>query len=96
MKKIVGAGFALILCGCASVEMAQYTVTSFAEVPLTAKAKIKIVSNDKQLDSVVGSLKDVFGKSGKFSVVDNDADYWFVLSGASQYVKSAPQNRVSV
>lgn len=96
MKKIVGAGFALILCGCASVEMAQYTVTSFAEVPLKNKAKIKIVANGNGLDSIVGSVKDTFKKDGKFSVVDSDADYWFVLSGASQYVKSAPQNRVSV
>ena len=28
------AGAALLLGGCASVEMAQYTVTSFAEIPL--------------------------------------------------------------
>ena len=86
MKKIVGVGFALILCGCASVEMAQYTVTSFAEVPLKNKAKIKIVANGNGLDSIVGSVKDTFKKGGKFSVVDSDADYWFVLSGASQYV----------
>ena len=96
MKKIIGAGFALILCGCASVEMAQYTVTSFAEIPLKEKAKVKIVANSDGLDAVTDSLKLEFGKSGKFSVVDDKADYWFVLSGLGQYVASAPQNKVIV
>jgi len=42
MKRMwLGAGAALLLGGCASVEMAQYTVTSFAEVPLKEKAKVK-------------------------------------------------------
>ena len=96
MKKLMGVGVALLLGGCASVEMAQYTVTSFAEVPLKDKAKVKIVANNDGLDAVVNSVKDEFGKSGKFSVVDDKADYWFVLSGAGQYLKSSPYGRVSV
>jgi len=96
MKKLIGAGVVLLLGGCASVEMAQYTVTSFAEIPLKDKAKVKIVANSDGLDSVVDSVKGEFKKSGKFSVVDDKADYWFVLSGAGQYVKSSPQNKVSV
>ena len=94
--KLVGAGFLLLLGGCAAVEMAQYTVTSFAEIPLKEKAKVKIVANSDGLDSVVDSVKGEFAKSGKFGVVDDNADYWFVLSGAGQYVKSSPQNKVSV
>ena len=96
MKKLMGAGVALLLGGCASVEMAQYTVTSFAEIPLKEKAKIKIVANSDGLDSVVDSVKGEFKKNGKFSVVDDKADYWFVLNGAGQYVKSVPQIKVSI
>ena len=96
MKKIVGVGVALLLGGCASVEMAQYTVTSFAEIPLKEKAKVKIVSNSDGLDSIVDAIKGEFKKSGNLNVVDDNADYWFVLSGAGQYVKSAPHKKISV
>ena len=97
MKKMwLGAGAVLLLGGCASVEMAQYTVTSFAEVPLKEKAKIKIVANCDNLDSVVDVVKGEFTKKGAFSVVDEKADYWFVLSGAGQYIQSEPQKKVSV
>ena len=96
MKKLLGVGVMLLLGGCASVEMAQYTVTSFAEIPLKEKAKVKIVANSDGLDTVVDSVKGEFKKNGKFSVVDDKADYWFVLSGAGQYVKNSPQNKVSV
>ena len=97
MKRMwLGAGAALLLGGCASVEMAQYTVTSFAEVPLKEKAKVKIVANCDNLDSVVNVVKGEFTKKGAFSVVDEKADYWFVLSGAGQYIQSEPQKNVSV
>ena len=75
------AGAALLLGGCASVEMAQYTVTSFAEIPLKKQAKVKIVANNDSLSTVVNSLKTEFGKSDSFAVVDENADYWFVLNG---------------
>ena len=42
-SKWLGLGVALLLGGCASVEMSQYTVTSFAEIPLKKQAKVKIV-----------------------------------------------------
>ena len=90
------AGAALLLGGCASVEMAQYTVTSFAEIPLKKQAKVKIVANNDSLSTVVNSLKTEFGKSDSFAVVDENADYWFVLNGAGQYVKSEAQKKVSV
>lgn len=95
-KQVLGAGFLFLLCGCASVEMAQYTVTSFAEIPLKEKANVKIVANSDGLDSVVEAVKGEFEKSGKFSVVDEAADYWFVLSGSGQYAKGSPYNKVSV
>ncbi len=95
-RKLIGVGFLLLFGGCASVEMAQYTVTSFAEVPLKEKAKIKIVANGDGLGAVVDSLKADFNKSGSFSVVDGKADYWFVLSGLSDYGSSKPQKKVSV
>lgn len=95
-RKWLGVGVVLFVSGCASVEMAQYTVTSFAEIPLKEKAKVKIVANSDGLDFVVNSISGEFKKNGKFSIVDDNADYWFVLSGAGQYIKSSPQNKVSV
>ena len=86
----------LMLVGCASVEMAPYKVTSFAEVPLKEKATIKVVANDDAMTPIVDALKAEFAKSGAFKVADENADYWFVLSGAGQYVKSAPQTKVTV
>ncbi len=96
MRKLAGVGFALLLGGCASVEMAPYTVTSFAEIPLKEKATIKIVANDDAMKPIVSSLKGEFTKSGAYKVSDENADYWFVISGAGQYVKSAPQTKVTV
>jgi len=95
-KRWLGAGAALLLGGCASVEMSPYTVTSFAEIPLGDKAKVKIVTNSDSLEPVVDSLKSEFAKSGSFQVVEEKADYWFILNGAGQYVKSNPQKVVSV
>ena len=96
MRKLAGVGFALLLGGCASVEMAPYTVTSFAEIPLKEKATVKIVTNDDAMKPIVGALRGEFTKSGAFKVGDENADYWFVISGAGQYVKSEPQTKVSV
>ena len=95
-RKAMGVGLLLLLGGCASVEMAQYTVTSFAEVPLKDKAKVKIVTNGKGMKGVAELLKADFAKSGKLSVVDENADYWFVLSGLSGYNSSEPQKKVTV
>ena len=90
------AGAALLLGGCASVEMAQYTVTSFAEIPLKKQAKVKIVANNDELSSIADSLKAELGKSKDFTVVEEQADYWFVLNGADQYVSGAPAKKVAV
>lgn len=95
-KKLLGASAALLLGGCASVEMAQYTVTSFAEIPLEKQAKVKIVANNDKLSSVADSLKSEFSKSKEFTVVEEKADYWFVLNGAGQYTNSAPAKKVAV
>ena len=57
---------------------------------------MKIVANNDSLSTVVNSLKTEFGKSDSFAVVDENADYWFVLNGAGQYVKSEAQKKVSV
>ena len=99
-KRLFGAGVALLLGGCASVEMAQYTVTSFPEVALKASekkpAKLKFVSSDDSLDSIVGALKSEFGKRKDFRVVDDAADYWFVLGGVQQYLKGNAHKRYSV
>lgn len=100
MKKLkkgwLGVGCALLMGGCASVEMAPYSVTSFAEVALKNHAKVKIVTNQDSLSPVVDSLVTEFGKSSQFKVVEEDADYWFVLNGSDQYVKSDPQKKISV
>ena len=96
LRKLGGVGIALLLGGCASVEMAPYKVTSFAEVPLKDKATIKIVANSDTMTPIVDALKGEFSKSGIYKVVDEKADYWFVLSGAGQYMKSAPQKKVAV
>lgn len=91
-----GVGVALLLGGCASVEMAQYTVTSFAEIPLKKQAKVKIVANNDALNPIVDSLKAEFGKDGNLTAVDENADYWFVLNGVGQYAQSEAQKKVSV
>lgn len=96
IRKLAGVGIALLLGGCASVEMAPYKVTSFAEVPLKEKSTIKIVANDDALTPIVDALKGEFAKSGAYKVSEENADYWFVLSGAGQYVKGAPQTKVTV
>lgn len=96
VRRVTWVGLLLLLGGCASVEMAQYTVTSFAEVPLNEKAKIKIVSNSDGLDTVVDALTEGLSKSGSFSVVDDKADYWFVLNGLDDYSASKPLKTVSV
>ena len=96
LRKLGGVGIALLLGGCASVEMAPYKVTSFAEVPLKEKATVKVVANDDAMAPIVDALKAEFTKSGTYKVSDEKADYWFVLSGAGQYVKSAPQTKVTV
>lgn len=100
-KKWLGAGAALLLGGCASVEMAQYTVTSFAEVPLKKGASVKIVANDDEMTPVVDALKSEFAafakdKENGFKVVEANADYWFILSGAGQYAKGESQSVKSV
>ena len=82
--------------GCASVEMAQYTVTSFPEVPLNKDAKVQIVANGKAMEPVVETLKAEFAKNGGFKVVDGKANYWFVVSGLEDYVKSEPQTVLTV
>lgn len=92
----LGIGTALLLGGCASVEMAQYTVTSFAEVPLKEKARVKIVANGDALTPIATALAAEFGKSGALHVVEDKADYWFVLNGTRQYLESTPQKTVSV
>lgn len=95
-KKWLGAGAALLLGGCASVEMAQYTVTSFAEIPLEKQAKVKIVANSDDLSPVAESLKAEFGKGKDFTVVEENADYWFVLNGAGQYVNGVSAKKIAV
>jgi hypothetical protein len=95
-RQWLGVGAALLLAGCASVEMAKYTVTSFAEIPLKEQAKIKIVMNGDNLDPVVDAVKGEFAKSGSFGVVEENADYWFVFNGESQYVAGGTQRTVSV
>lgn len=95
-KKWLGAGLAFLLGGCASVEMAQYMVTSFAEVPLEKQAKVKFVANSDAISTVVDTLKSEFSKESGFRVVEEDADYWFVLNGADQYANGAPQKVFSV
>ena len=98
--KWLSVGTALLLGGCASVEMAQYSVTSFPEVALKASEKkpanLKFVSNDDVLAPLVGALKSEFGKRKDFRVVDDAADYWFVLGGAQQYLKGKAHKRHSV
>lgn len=95
-KKLLSAGAALLLGGCASVEMAPYTVTSFAEIPLKKQAKVKMVAGADAMTPLVASLKSEFAKSGTFKVVEDGADYWFVLNGAEQYAAGKPQNTVAI
>ena len=98
------AGLLLLLSGCATVEMAEYTVTSFAEVALTKKdAKnkkpvVKIVSSQIEVDKIAGILEAELKKSDDLKIVGDEepANYWFILNGLSQYGTSVPQAVVSV
>lgn len=92
----LGVGMTLLLGGCASVEMAQYTVTSFPEVPLKEKSEIKIVAADNGLEGLVGELKEEFKKNGGFTVTDEKARYWFVINGLKDYADGGSQDVVSV
>lgn len=94
-KKWLGAGAALLLGGCASVEMAQYTVTSFAEVPLKKNATVKIVAGDKSMAPMAKALKRAFSKNQEsgFSIAEDKADYWFVISGEGQYAKGVSKRK---
>ena len=75
---------ALLITGCASVEMAKYTVTSFPEVVLKKDAKVQIVANDDSVAPIVDEVKKSFAENRAFSVVDEGADYWFVLTGQAE------------
>lgn len=90
-QRWIGVGAMLLLGGCASVEMVQYKVSSFPEVTLRASeknpAKIKFVANVEGAQNFVDSVKAEFAKRKEFSVVDEGADYWFVVGAAQQYTK---------
>lgn len=91
-RKWLGAGMALLVGGCASVEMAPYTVTSFAEVPLKDKAKVKVVSSADALKPLAKALVEELKKGESLEVVESDADYYFCLSGAYESSKVTTQN----
>ena len=97
MKTLIwGAGLLLLLSGCATVEMADYNVVSFADVALREGAKVQIKAMDPGLNPVVEALEKSFAENGKFQVVDADADYWIVLAGSEQYGTSAIGTKKSV
>ena len=83
-KEWLGVAAAALLGGCTVVDNVSYPVTSFAEIPLKDKAKIRIVSRTPAADPVVAGLKAEFGKSKACSVVEAEADYWFVVDRAAQ------------
>lgn len=93
----LSVGMALLLGGCASVEMAQYSITSFPEVPLRASekspVKVKFVANAEGAQKFVDAVKVEFAKRKEFSVVDEGADYWFVVGGAQQYMKGGAHRK---
>lgn len=80
----LGVAAAALLGGCAVVDKVSYPVTSFAEIPLKDKAKIKVVAGSPAAEKVAKSLRDAFGKEKSCSVVESGADYWFVVDNAEQ------------
>ena len=93
--KLFGGMVTLLLAGCASVEKAPYAVTSFPEVPLKKNTSVRIVANDQSVTSIASAFKRAFKKNPEsgFSIADDNADYWFVLSGASQYAIGTVQKK---
>ncbi len=81
----------MLLGGCASVEMAQYSVTSFAEVPLKDKAKVKIIANNDFASPIAKALAAELKKGKAFSVVEEGADYYFCIGGAYASTKATTQ-----
>ena len=90
-KRWLGAGAALLLGGCASVEMARYSVTSFAEVPLKDKATVKIVANNDFAGPLAKAMEGELKKGKAFSVVEEGADYYFCIGGAYASTKATTQ-----
>lgn len=91
-RKWLGAGVAVLVSGCASVEMAQYSVTSFAEVPLKEKAKVKIVANNDFAKPLAKALEgELKNKAKALSVVEEGADYYFCIGGAYASAKTTSQ-----
>lgn len=87
-KKWMGASAALLLAGCASVEMSKYTVTSYAEVSLKKGAKINVVAKNEAMRPIVNLLSEKLSQENElgFTCDTTKPDYWFVIDGDSQYV----------
>lgn len=99
-KLTLGLGLSLLLCGCASVEMVKYTVTSFPEVtlesPEAGKPNVKLVAGSDEISPIVDAVKTEFVKSGAFDVVEEDADYWFVFNGSEAYADGGSHQKFNV
>ena len=97
MKNLVwGAGLALLMSGCATVEMAKYRVTSFAEVPLKSESSVRIAANGKAAEQVVTALKKQLENVDSLLVVDGKADYWMIVNAEQQYKTSDAQKKWTV
>lgn len=89
-------GLLLLLAGCASVDMVDYTVSTQPEVKLRDRSRVRIVAASEFARPIVDSMKKTFDRNGEFRVVEKDADYWFVVNGAKQHTsqEALPQYRV--
>lgn len=86
---------ALTLTGCFTVESSKYVHTVYAELPLKNNARVKIVSADEETRALASVVEKAFvgDNENGFKVVQNDADYWIVLAGASKYAKNEPHEK---
>lgn len=80
----------MLLAGCATTEKSKYVMTTFPEVPIESQASVKIVVQSDELKPLTTKLAAAFTGCG-YKVVDEGADYWFVLNGGSQYAAGTTQ-----
>lgn len=79
-------GALLFLCGCPTVEKANYKVMSYAEIPLNKGASVRVMADREENVWAARALADALAASDAFNVTYNEkADYWFVLAGTEAY-----------
>ena len=85
VEKVVPVVAICLMSGCATVEMAKYKALSLPEVALSSGAKVKFVAGNDDVSELTADTAKAFAGRKDMTVVEEDADYWFVLNGLYDY-----------